>query len=112
MRNSFQGGRFDKFPFLQKLIIWNPELLKNEQHHSSTLITFNHLFELNVMYAHSDYVIQFVCERNTRLPCLTNLQIDYKTLATVTKNFTNDATRLNLVNHNKLRTITKLSVTI
>ena len=57
--SSFQGGRFDKFPFLQKLIIWNPEPLKNEQHHSSTFITFNHLFELNVMYAHSDYVIQF-----------------------------------------------------
>jgi len=119
MGSCFQGGRFDKvrmlslvdrrpfehysfeiiishdFPFLQELFIYNLGPQKNKQHHSSTLITFNHLFELNLIHAHTDYVVQFLSDRNTRLPYLTNLKIEYETLATATKNFTNDATRLN-----------------
>jgi hypothetical protein len=118
MNSCFQGGKFDKvrflsmfdersfehelfkiisqdFPFLQQLHICNDQPQKNEQHHSSTLITFNHLFELNLFSVHNDYVIQFLSDRNTRLPCLTNLIIGYKLLITVTKNFTNDSTRLN-----------------
>ncbi|CAF0787842.1 unnamed protein product [Adineta steineri] len=118
MGKCFQGGRFDKvrmlsmhdehpfehelfkiisqdFPFLQKLSIWNFESPKKEQHYSSTLIIFNYLFELDLMLAHSDYAIQFLSDTKTRLLCLTNLRIEYETLATVTNNFTNDATRLN-----------------
>lgn len=76
MTSCFQGGKFDKvrilmmldrcpfehklfkiisedFPFLQKLIILNSREQKNDQHHSSTLITFNHLFELNLIHAHT-----------------------------------------------------------
>jgi hypothetical protein len=118
MSSCFQGGKFDKvkvlsmfdrrpfqrklfqiisedFRFLQKLIIFNFEPQENEQHDSSTLITFNHLFKLILNKAHDDYLIQFLSHRNTRLPCLTTLQIGYKTLTTVTENFTNHATRLN-----------------
>jgi hypothetical protein len=70
----------------------NNALQKNEQHHSCTLITFNHLFKLKVysVHVHSDYVIQFLSDKNTRLPCLTNLIIQYETLVTVTNNFTTD----------------------
>jgi hypothetical protein len=76
MGSCFQGGRFDKvrmlsmvdrrpfehnlfeiishdFPFLQELLIYNLGPQKNKQHHSSTLITFNHLFELNLIHAHT-----------------------------------------------------------
>jgi hypothetical protein len=118
MSSCFQGGKFDKvrmlmmldrypfeyklfkiisedFPFLQKLVILNFRAQENDQHHSSALITFNHLLKLNLIHVHEDYVTQFLSERNTRLPCLTNLKIRYDTLAGVTNNFTNDETRLN-----------------
>jgi len=118
MSSCFQGGKFDNvrmlsmrdecpfqyklfqiisqdFPFLQKLNIFNFHSQENEQHHSSTLITFNHLFTLDLSNTHNDYVIQFLSERNTCLPCLTDLIIKYETLATVTNYFTNEATRFN-----------------
>jgi hypothetical protein len=118
MNSCFQGGKFNKvrlllmqdiypfehelfkiisqdFSFLQQLFINNGNAQKNKQHHLSTLITFNHLFKLNLFCAHSDYVIQFLSEKNTHLPCLTNLEIRYDALAAVTNNFTNDVTRLN-----------------
>jgi hypothetical protein len=68
---------------------------QNKQHQSSTLITFNHLFQLDLFNVHLDYVIQFLSDKNTRLPCLTNLIIEYNALIFVADNFTNDATRLN-----------------
>ncbi|CAF1446736.1 unnamed protein product [Adineta steineri] len=118
MNSSFQGGRFDKvrslsmddirpfeyelfqiisqdFPFLRKLSILNNIPEKNKQYHSSTLITFNHLFELDIYCVHNDYVIQFLSDKHTRLPCLTNLIVQYEKLLTVSNNFTNDAARLN-----------------
>jgi hypothetical protein len=118
MNNSFQGGNFDKvrllsmydirpfehelfqiiaqdFPFLQQLSIYNDKRQKNKQHHLSTLIKFNHLFELNLFCAHDDYIIQFLSENNTHLPCLTNLIVMYDSLTVVTNYFTNDVTRLN-----------------
>ncbi|CAF1453800.1 unnamed protein product [Adineta steineri] len=118
MNSSFQGGRFDKvrllsmddirpfehelfqiisqdFPFLRKLFILNDIPQKNKQYHLSTLITFNHLFELDIYCVHNDYVIQFLSDKYTRLPCLTNLIVKYEKLLTVTNNFTNDAARLN-----------------
>ena len=56
---------------------------KNDKHHS---FIFNHLFKLHLMNS------QFLSNRNTRS---TSLEIQYKTLATVTNNFTNDTRRLN-----------------
>ena len=118
LNNYFQGGKFDKvrllsmsdqrsfthqffqmiskaFPFLQTLIINNYEQPENEQHSLSTLITFNHVSELNLFDAHSDYVVQFLSEKITRLPRLTNLIVQYENLAGATNHFTNDATRYN-----------------
>ncbi|CAF1457214.1 unnamed protein product [Rotaria sordida] len=118
MGSCFQGGRFDKvrllsmqderpfehklfqiisqdFPFLQQLTICNDISQENEQHHSSTLITFNHLLTLDILSVHDDYVIQFLSDKITRLPCLTNLLIKYKKLTRITNYFTNDTARLN-----------------
>ncbi|CAF2933740.1 unnamed protein product [Rotaria sp. Silwood2] len=118
LTNCFQGGQFNRvrmlvmrdrypfeyilfkiisedFPFLENLIILNLNELKNDQHHSSTLITFNYLFKLNLTSAHNDYATLFLSHRSTCLPRLTNLKIRYNTLATMTNNFTNDETRLN-----------------
>ncbi|CAF3609710.1 unnamed protein product [Rotaria socialis] len=80
MSNCFQGGRFDTvrllsmrderpfehklfqiisqdFPFLRQLIIRNDIPQKNGQHHSCTLITFNHLLTLDILSVHNDCVI-------------------------------------------------------
>ncbi|CAF4042360.1 unnamed protein product [Rotaria sp. Silwood2] len=122
LNNSFQGGTFNKvwyltmtddrpfeheffkimsqnFPFLKTLSICNKKPQKNKQH-SSTLITFPHLTALNLNLAHMNYGKQFLLEQNTYLPCLSILKIRYKTLTKITKNFTNNAARLNC---NKLR---------
>ncbi|CAF0851724.1 unnamed protein product [Rotaria sp. Silwood1] len=113
MTSGFQGGLFNKvrwlvmldirpfenelfqvisqcFPFLQRLSITNLQSQKNNQH-SSTFITFPHLFELDLKRAHIDYVVQFFFDKNTSLPRLTHLTIRYETLAIVTQGFTNDA---------------------
>lgn len=118
MGSCFQGGKFDKvrllsmhdtrpfehklfqiisqdFPFLQQLTIRNDLPQNNGQHHSCTLITFNHLLILDIYSVYDDYVIQFLSEKITRLPCLTNLIIEYETLTRITNYFTNDTTRLN-----------------
>jgi len=118
MGSCFQGGRFDNvrllsmhdvrpfehklfqiisqdFPFLEQLIILNDKPQNNEQRHSSTSITFNHLLTLDIFNVHNDYVIQFLSDKVTRLPCLKNLVIEYKTLARMTNYFTNDTTCLN-----------------
>ncbi|CAF4944711.1 unnamed protein product [Rotaria sp. Silwood1] len=81
------------FPFLQRLSITNLQSQKNNQH-SSTFITFPHLFELDLKRAHIDYVVQFLFDKNTSLPRVTHLTIRYETLAIVTQGFTNDAARL------------------
>ena len=66
---------------------------KSKQH-SSSLIRFSHLILLNLVEAHVDYAEQFLVDKNTHLPCLLNLCIKYGSLAMVTNNFINDATRL------------------
>ncbi|CAF1203346.1 unnamed protein product [Rotaria sordida] len=115
-RIGFQGGMFNKvrwlvmldirpfenelfqvishsFPLLQRLSITNLQSQKNKQN-SSTFITFAHLFELDLKRTHIDYVVQFLFDKNTSLPRLTQLTIRYEPLATVTQGFTNDAAHL------------------
>ncbi|CAF3052962.1 unnamed protein product [Rotaria sp. Silwood2] len=115
--NSFQGGMFDKvrqltmsdrnsfehklfklisqdFPFLEFLYISNVDPQKDKQD-SSTLITFPYLTFLDLQYAYIDYAELFLLEKNMHLPRLINLRTTYKSLATITNNFTNDATHFN-----------------
>jgi hypothetical protein len=116
LNNSFQRGMFVKvrcltmtdtypfeyqffqiishdFPFLKELNLYNPEPQKEKQHHS-TLIHFPHLHLLNLVEAHADYAEQFLINTNTHSPCLLHLCIKYQSLAMITHNFSNDATRL------------------
>jgi hypothetical protein len=114
--NSFHGGMFhnvwclftidfrpfernffkvisQSFPVLEKLYIHNdkPQIDKQQ---STTFIMFPHLILLDLYLAHVNYAEQFLIDKNCHLPRLLNLGIKYESLATVTHNFTNDATRL------------------
>ena len=116
LNNSFQGGMFVKvrcltmtsidhfeyelfkiisedFPFLKELHIQN-SYAKIKKKHPWPLIHFPHLNLLNLFEAHSYYAEQFLVDTKTHLPCLLDLTITYKTLTTVTNNFTNHATQL------------------
>ena len=81
------------FPLLKRLIIFNDEPQRAKQQ-SRTLITFRNLFYLDLQSAHIDYVEQFLVDQYCHLPCLLVLRVNYSSLAHVTKNFTNDSTRL------------------
>ncbi|CAF1092869.1 unnamed protein product [Rotaria sp. Silwood1] len=124
LNNSFQGGMFHNvrrlkmkdnthhfehqllkvisqdFPFLKELIIKN--ILPQQKQHSSSLITFRHLILLNLAQAHVDYAEEFLVDKNIHLPSLLNLRIKFEALEMVTKNFTNDATRLTCAKLKKL----------
>jgi hypothetical protein len=93
------------FPLLQSLIIVNckaqsTDSAKSEHDNNGSfeIVQYLHLTSLDFAPAHIDYVEQMLNESKTRLPCLTELQIDYDQLKTVTNNFTRDATRLNCIN--------------
>jgi len=115
--NSFQGGMFHKvrelticnrgpfdhklfqiishdFPFLNFLYISNRHPIKDKQH-SSTLIKFPYLTFLDLQYTHVDYLELFLLKKNTYLPCLLNLSMEYYSLTMITNNFTNDSTQFN-----------------
>jgi hypothetical protein len=115
--NFFQGGMFKKvrllkmideipfehqffelisqgFPFLEFLYIDNNDPQKENQY-SSTLIKFPYLTYLSVEYAHVDYVKLFLLKDNMYLPRLLNLSINYKSMITITNNFTTDPSYFN-----------------
>jgi hypothetical protein len=117
LNDSFQGGMFDKvrqltmndmhpiehklfqlisqdFPFLEVLYILNEYTMEDKQH-SSTLITFPYLTFIDLKCAHVDYAELFLVKKNMHLPRLLNLSIEYKSLITITNNFTNDAACFN-----------------
>jgi len=124
LNNSFQGGMFRKvqqlkmsdtipfkhklferisqnFPFLKFLHVFNDNPRKDKQR-SSTLITFPYLTFLDLKWAHVDYAELFLLEKNMHLPRLVNLSIKYKSLTTITKNFTKDA---GIFNFGKLKSV-------
>jgi hypothetical protein len=117
LNNSFQGGMFkkvrqlkmnDTIPFEYKLFklisedfscleylkISNNCAQKDKQY-SSSLLTFPYLILLDLQYAHVDYGELFLLKENTHLPRLLNLSIEYKSIKTITKNFTIDAAYFN-----------------
>jgi len=88
------------FPFLEKLILHNRELQKNENH-QWPIIEYPHLIELDLVRVHENYVEQFLDNRKMSLPNHVNLYVAYDLLEKVTHNFTRDATRMNSskINH-------------
>jgi hypothetical protein len=123
LNNSFKGGMFNKvlclkmvdvrypfehkffelisqdFPVLKELYICN-RLSQKDKQHSSARIIFPHLLLLDLTEVHVDYIKQFLIETNTHL---LNLGIKYVSLAMITHNFTNDATRLTCAKVRSLR---------
>ncbi|CAF1356093.1 unnamed protein product [Rotaria sordida] len=92
------------FPLLRNLAVNNltpqnenrsQQLVKSEE--TSSIIEYLHLVELNFSCGgtHIDYVEEFLCNLNTRLPCLSKLHVEYEHLVTVTENFTRNTTRMN-----------------
>jgi hypothetical protein len=67
-----------------------------------TIRLSNIFISLHFGRVHIDYVEQILNQSKTRLPCLTELWIDYDQLKTVTNNFTRDATRLNCISVEEL----------
>jgi len=61
----------------------------------NSVIEYSHLISLDLLYANTYYVMQFLLETKTHLPRLTELKVNYNGLVAVTKNFTRDATRRN-----------------
>ncbi|CAF1041555.1 unnamed protein product [Rotaria sp. Silwood1] len=124
LNNSFQGDMFDTvqyltmidgrpfehnlfklisqcFPLLKELCVVNYQPQKNKQH-SSILIIFPRLILLKLFEAHVDYAEQLLCDKNIHLPALLDLCINYKSLAMITNNFTNNPIRLNCAKIKKL----------
>ncbi|CAF3093244.1 unnamed protein product [Rotaria sp. Silwood2] len=91
------------FSCLEDLHIVNTCPQKNKQH-SSTLVVFPHLLALSLHISHVNYAEQFLFEKNTHLPRLLKLTIDYEVFAMVTDYFTNDAVRHNCANLQSLDT--------
>ena len=83
----------EHFPFLTGLYVENVQS-QSEQQQLTTLIEFPHLVDLNIVQCHEDYAQQFLDYNRCYLPSLLNLDITYQSLATATKYFTNDATRV------------------
>ncbi|CAF3342347.1 unnamed protein product [Rotaria socialis] len=63
--------------------------------HSYSIVEYSHLILLDIDFVNIDYVDQFLNESKTRLPCLTELVVQFNALKNVTEDFTRDATRRN-----------------
>ncbi|CAF1619032.1 unnamed protein product, partial [Rotaria sordida] len=88
------------FPLLKVLTVSNstpqsPILNSNDNQLYSTPIEYPYLTSLCFSWGHRDYIDQFLNDKKTYLPRLTVLSVNYYHLRSVTRNFTNDRTRLN-----------------
>ncbi|CAM4983274.1 unnamed protein product [Rotaria socialis] len=90
-----------RFPLLKELCVINCKPQKNKQH-SPILIIFPHLILLDLVKIHVDYAEQLLFDKNTHLPSLLDLCIKYKSLATITNDFTNNPIRGNCAKIKKL----------
>jgi hypothetical protein len=61
----------------------------------SPVVEYLHLISLQLSFVNSYYVDQFLNEKKTNLPRLTELKVIYGQLKSVTNNFTRDETRRN-----------------
>ncbi|CAF1507625.1 unnamed protein product [Adineta steineri] len=97
------------FPFLKDLSVMNlhPQLCKsdsvNYDHNQQyPVIEYPYLDSLHLEDSYIDYVEQFINETKIRLPRLKILEVDYRKLNTITKQFTRDVTRLNCAKVHRL----------
>ncbi|CAF3636818.1 unnamed protein product [Rotaria socialis] len=97
------------FPLLKHLHILNiqPQLssnltLSSDHSQSYSIIEYPHLTSLDVICSLTDYLEQFLDETKASVPCLTELEVSYRYLKTVTNNFTREETRRNCAKVKKL----------
>ncbi|CAM4843584.1 unnamed protein product [Rotaria magnacalcarata] len=90
------------FPSLKYLFVrnirspvWSFRESSSVNDHSYSIVEYSHLILLDIDFVNIDYVDQFLNESKTRLPCLTELVVQFNALKNVTENFTRDATRRN-----------------
>ncbi|CAF4547326.1 unnamed protein product [Rotaria socialis] len=90
------------FPSLKYLFVrnirsplWSFRESSSVNDHSYSIVEYSHLILLDIDFVNIDYVDQFLNESKTRLPCLTELVVQFNALKNVTEDFTRDATRRN-----------------
>ncbi|CAF5097090.1 unnamed protein product [Rotaria sp. Silwood1] len=90
------------FPFMKKLTLINEKPQNDKQsrklddnNQNLSIIEYPHLFHLDLVDAHDDYVEQFLVDTNTCLPNNVFLNVDYQILKRVTQDFTRKTTRTN-----------------
>jgi len=80
------------FPSLKYLFVNNrrspiwrfikPQLIDNDW---CSIVEYPHLISLDISFANIDYVEHFLNETKTHLPCVTELQIRYEQMITMTE---------------------------
>jgi hypothetical protein len=88
------------FPLLNNITVFNQRKQKRsrqclDHEQVASVVEYSHLTELDLRYAHIDYVEQFLINTRIYLPHLNVIRVQYQHLTIVTENFTNNATRLN-----------------
>ncbi|CAF3158465.1 unnamed protein product [Rotaria sp. Silwood2] len=108
-KHDFFNGIALSFPLLEELCVINikPQSLISDKWNSNdnqlySIIKYPYLISLRLVTVHIDYIDQFLNERKTHLPCLTELTVNYNNLLIVTENFTRDTIRLNCMKIKKL----------
>ncbi|CAM2728774.1 unnamed protein product [Rotaria socialis] len=97
------------YNFMPQLVISN-KLSSNDNQLCSTIIQYPYLTSLDLQFVHDDYIEQFLNDKKTYLPHLSKLNISCDGLHSVTRNFTNERTRLNCMNVKQLNITPKISI--
>jgi len=102
MKHEFFMRISQAFTILKYLVVKNEMMQsldhnewKSDENSSYSVIEYSHLISLDVSRANLDYIVQFLLETKTHLPCLTTLKVDFDELTTATMDFTRDAMRRN-----------------
>ncbi|CAF4450098.1 unnamed protein product [Rotaria socialis] len=95
------------FPFMEKLTLINNKRQNNKQFRKSKninqdlpIIEYPYLIELDLSKAQKDYYEQFLFDTKTCLPNDIRVNMDYRLVKNVTRNFRRPTTRMGLVEGN------------
>ncbi|CAF0976795.1 unnamed protein product [Adineta steineri] len=90
------------FPCLEKLTVINKKRQNNKQfgksknqNQDSAIIEYSYLVQLDLSEAHKDYHEQFLFDTKTCLPNNVRVEMDYRLVKKVTRNFRRNTTRSN-----------------
>ena len=97
------------FPLIETLIMGNSSPQTNQFQLSNNrkqfpIMIFNRLSNLHLNHLEIDYIELFLFSRYSHLPRLSQLEIDYEQLNTLTNSFTNDPTQFNFSHIRRLIT--------